>query len=169
MKVRLTPRTTSRLTGQKSLCVLLRNQKKHFLLVNRLVFPGLTACSKSLYVKSLCAFFLPDSFMVFRHYSTTIARLRPQSGLERGSWELLPVGGMQDTILTEMVAILIFGELYLPLRLQCNSNSSIPTIRSATNRAQKHVDSKTTRLHLPCNSTWPGWELDLHLPLRCNS
>ena len=55
------PGTTGQLTGQKCLCVLLRNQKnKRFLLVNRLVVPGLTAFSKSLCVKSLCAFFLPD-------------------------------------------------------------------------------------------------------------
>ena len=36
-----------------------------------------------------------------------------------------------------------------------NSNSSIPRIRSATNRAPKHGDSKTPHLHPPCNSNWP--------------
>ena len=52
-------RTTGWLTRQTSLCVLLRTQKsKHFLLVNRLVVPGLTAFSKSLCVKSWCALFL---------------------------------------------------------------------------------------------------------------
>ena len=35
-------------------------ENKRFLLVNRLVAPGLTAFSKSLCVKSLCAFFLSD-------------------------------------------------------------------------------------------------------------
>ena len=55
-----------------------------------------------------------------------------------------------------MVAISILRKLDLPLRPQCNSNSSIPTIGSATNRAQKHADNKTPHLHLPCNSNWPG-------------
>ena len=51
--------TTSQLTGQNSLCVLLRIKKiKHFLLVNLLVVPGLTGFSKSVCVKSLCAFSL---------------------------------------------------------------------------------------------------------------
>ena len=38
------------------------------------------------------------------------------------------------TIQTEMVAVLIFRKLDLPLHLQCNSNSSIPTIGAATDR-----------------------------------
>ena len=45
----------------KSTTVHLRAQEnKHFLLENRLVVPGLTACSKSLCVKRLCAFFLRE-------------------------------------------------------------------------------------------------------------
>ena len=56
--------TTGWLTGQRSLCVLLRtHQNKHFLLVNQLVVPGLTAFSKRLCAKSLCAFFLPETFL----------------------------------------------------------------------------------------------------------
>ena len=56
------PRTTGRLTGQKSLCVLLRTRrKKHFRLVNRLVVLGLATFQKSLCATSLCASFWPDS------------------------------------------------------------------------------------------------------------
>ena len=41
-RVQFDPGTTGWLTGQKSLCILLRNQEqRHFLLVNRLVVPGL--------------------------------------------------------------------------------------------------------------------------------
>ena len=44
----------------KNAWVLFRTQEnKHFLLVDRLVVPGLTAFSKSLCVKSLCTIFLP--------------------------------------------------------------------------------------------------------------
>ena len=60
------------------------------------------------------------------------------------------------TILKAMVAFLIIRKLNLPLHLQCNSNSSSPTIISATNRAPKRGDSKTPHLHLPCTSNWPG-------------
>ena len=56
--------TTGRLTGQKSLCVILRDQEnKQFLLVNRLVVTGLTAFSRSLCVKRLCDFFLPENLV----------------------------------------------------------------------------------------------------------
>ena len=54
------------------------------------------------------------------------------------------------TILTDL-----FRRLDLSLHLQCKSNSSILTIRSATHRAPKHGDSKTPHLHRPCNSNWP--------------
>ena len=60
------------------------------------------------------------------------------------------------TILTTMVAILISQKMNLPLRLQCNSNFTIPTLSSATNGAPKHRDNKPPYLHLPCNSNRPG-------------
>ena len=44
-----------------------------------------------------------------------------------------------------MLAILSFRKLNLPLHLQCNSNSSIPT-RSATNR--EHQSIETARHHI---------------------
>ena len=62
-----------------------------------------------------------------------------------------------------------FSKLNLPLHLQCNSNSSIPTIRSATNRAPRHGGSKTPHLHLPCNPSWLGTGSKSHLPLQCDS
>ena len=49
-------------------------------------------------------------------------------------------------ILTEMVAILTFRKLDLPLHLRCNSHSSFPTIRSATNR--EHQSMGTARHHI---------------------
>ena len=42
-----------------------KKKEKQFLLVNRLVVPGLTALSKILCVKSLCAFFLPELKLFF--------------------------------------------------------------------------------------------------------
>ena len=71
--------------------------------------------------------------------------------------------------LMEMVAILIFRKLDLHLLLQYNSNSSIPTIGSATNR--EHQSMETARHHICiCHVILIGLgqELNLHLPLQCN-
>ena len=79
--------------------------------------------------------------------------------------KVLPV-----TLVTEMVAILIFRKFDLARHLSSNSNSSIPTIRSATNR--EHQSMETAR-HRICIShvivVGLGQELNPHLPLQCNS
>ena len=63
-----------------------------------------------------------------------------------------------------------FSKLDLPLHLQCNSNSSIPTIRSAISR--EHRSMETARHHICIFHAILirlGQQLNLHLPLQCNS
>ena len=75
-----------------------------------------------------------------------------------------------STILTDMVSVSssFFLTLDLPLHLQCDSNSSIPTIRSAANR--EHQNMETARHHICIYNVTLlglGQELNLHLPLQC--
>ena len=88
-------------------------------------------------------------------------------------WDFLQEAGLQKNKYqsgTEMAAILISQNFDLPLHLQCNSNSSIPTIRSATHR--EHQSMETARHHICiCHVILIGLgqEFNLRLPLQCNS
>ena len=73
-----------------------------------------------------------------------------------------------STILTELVAILIFQKIDLPLHLQCNSNSSIPKIRSATSRKHKSMETARHQICIYHEILFGlGQEFNLHLPLQC--
>ena len=66
--------------------------------------------------------------------------------------------------------ILISRKLHLGLHLQGSSKSSIPTSRSATmDFGHQHGGSKTPHLHCHVILIGLGQELNLHLPLQCNS
>ena len=108
------------------------------------------ACSDAVLTSAI--FMAGESISMTHYYKAWLERhhLPPQSSCNAILFEII-------IILTTIVAILIYRTLNPPLHLSCNSNTTIPTMRSVTNT--KAWRQQGTKLLLPRSSNWPGTEI----------